>query len=449
MNLLFFILHRSYLILFLWYKHFFRIAASSISFLFTLTLVILFLGIMRPVKNLFTQKLEGSLPGELIKLKPKELARYSNPLALFEEKPDMRFGLVTKQVRSLRKWKEIEKVYATQVLQRPAMSYLKHPLLSGLGGGLKFDLLIQGVDYNLVKPYLFCMKNFRPKWGRQGPGKSKPLIVPLVIPEVYVSIVQVWLSVNHLPMIKMSALNGLDLDIHIGQSIFKRDQAPELKVRGRICGFIPEGIVTAVGAPLGWVERYHRRHGMNRASSSYDQVFLKIKNSKDTPKIKRRAKKLGLISHHQSRKYGEFFKWIEKIDYIFWGIASILIILSGISLVNSFTLLSTEKKYEFGLYLVLGSSPLFIWVMMFIEGALWGLIHSLTSLYIAGFIFETLKENLQFVQMHSELASLNFALSVNEKTGLVMSSVLFIGLSSLVPSILLMRNKIINMIKKD
>ena len=72
--------------MFLWYKHFFRIAASSIAFLITLTLVVLFLGVMRPVKNLFTQKLEGSLPGELIKLKPKELAKHFNPLALFEEK---------------------------------------------------------------------------------------------------------------------------------------------------------------------------------------------------------------------------------------------------------------------------------------------------------------------------------------------------------------------------
>ena len=330
----------------------------------------------------------------------------------------MRFGLVKKQLRSLRSWKEIEKVYVTQVLQRPAMSYLRHPLLSSLGGGLKFDVLIQGVDHNLVKPYLFCMKNFRPKWERRGFDKSKILTVPLVIPEIYVSIAQVWLSVNRLPIIKMSALNGLDIDIHIGQSILKRNQDPELEIRGRICGFIPEGVVTAVGAPLGWVERYHRKQGMNKASSSYDQVFVKIKNSKNTPKIKRKAKKLGLISYNQSRKYGELFKWIEKIDYIFWGIASILIILSGISLVNSFTLLSAEKKYEFGLYLVLGSSPFFIWVMMFIEGAIWGVIHSFTSLYIAEFIFETLKENLQLFQIHSELASLNFTLSTSEENGL-------------------------------
>ena len=433
--------------MFLWYKHFFRIASSSIALLITLILVVLFLGIMRPVKNLFTQKLEGSLPGELIKLKPKELSRYSSPLSLFEEKPDTHFGLKKSQLKSLKRWKELEKTYATQVLQRPAVSYLKHPLLSSLGGGIKFDVLMQGVDYELVKPYLFCMKNFRPK--KTGLSGAETIVVPLVIPEIYVSIAQVWLSVNRFPMIQMKALNGLNIDIHIGQSIFRRNRNSELKITGRICGFIPEGIVTTLGAPLKWVEKYHRRQNMQRASSSYDQVFVKVKNSKDTPFVKKKAKKLGLISHNQSKQYGNLFKWIKKIDYIFWTITSVLLILSGISLVNSFTLLSVEKKYEFGLYLVLGSSPFFIWVMMFIEGAIWGLIHSFASLYIAEFTFNYLKENLQLIQIYPELVSLDFTLSANEKTGLIITSVLFTGLSSLVPSVVLMRNKIIHMVKKD
>ena len=461
MNLIFFILHRAYLIFFLWYKHFLRIAASSVALLITLILVVLFLGVMRPVKDIFARKLTSSLPGELIKLKPKELAKYSSPLALFSERPDIPFGLSKKQLNQLKSWKGVEKVYATQMMQRPALTYLKHPMLSSLGGGLRFDVLMQGVEYDMVKPYLFCMKNFQPKIIKV-PLKTKEtkrvgrlvkkenrLVIPVVIPEVYVSIAQAWLSVNRLPMIQMSALNGLDLEIQIGQSLLQRSQPSELKVTGKICGFIPEGIVTAIGVPLTWVKRYHKREGMKQASSSYDQIFVKIKNSKDTSKIKKRAKKFGLISYNQSKKYGELFKWIEKIDYIFWSVALILLLFSGISLVNSFTLLSTEKKYEFGLYLVLGSSPLFIWVMMFIEGAIWGMIHAFLSLSIAEFIFNYLKENIQFMQIHPELASLSFTLSGSEKTTLFLASVLFTGLSSLVPSMLLMKNKIINMVKKD
>ena len=127
----------------------------------------------------------------------------------------------------------------------------------------------------------------------------------------------------------------------------------------------------------------------------------------------------------------------------------ILLILSGISLVNSFTLLAVEKKYEFGLYLVLGSSPVFITVMMFLEGALWGAIHSIISLGLADVCFNYLKTNLQFIKTYPELAQIKFSLSGTERSLMILFAVLFSGLSSMLPTVLLMYNKTIELIKKD
>ncbi len=449
MSWFFFILHRVYLILFLWYKHFFRIAASSISLLVTLTIVILFLGVMHPIKNLFTQKLEGSLPGEIIKLRPKKLLLNANLLSLFQEKPDTHFGVTKKEILRFKSWKEIQSIDYTQMLQRPILTYLKHPLLTSLGGGLKFDILMQGLNARLVKPYLFCMKNFKPKKKKISETETVT-VIPVVIPDIYVSIAQVWLSVNRLPTIERGALNGLNLDMRVGSSLLQgRSQTKGTKVLGQICGFIPEGIVTTVGAPLSWVTKYHRSQNMKLASDSYDQIFIRVKNSKNVSKIKKKLKKFGLISHTQSKQYSKLFKWIAKIDYIFWFTASILILLSGISLVNSFSLLATEKKYEFGLYLVLGSSPIFIWVMMFFEGVIWGCIHSFLSLKIADLLFGYLKNNLSIVKLYPEWAGIDFSLSSKEIFFLSLGAILFTGLSSMIPSILMMKNKTIDMIKKD
>ena len=450
MSWLFFVLHRGYLILFLWYKHFFRIAASSISFLITLILVVLFLGVMRPIKSLFVQKLEGSLPGELIKLRPKEMSENVNPLSLFQKKPDVHFGVTKKEIRRIQSWKDVQSVHYTQMLQRPVLTYLKHPLLSNLGGGIRFDILIEGVKPSLVKPYLFCMKNFKPQRKKQPDGQMV-VILPVVVPEIYVSIAQVWLSVNQLPMPKMDSFEGIDLNMLVGQSILKRRGEPQESIRviGRVCGFIPEGIISTMGVPIRWVEGYHRSQDMKIAADSYDQIFVRVKNSKNVGKIKKRLKKYNLVSHARSKKYGELFRWISKIDYIFWSTAFILILLSGISLVNSFTLLSTEKRYEFGLYLVLGSSPLFIWVMMFFEGAIWGGIHSFLSFKVADLLFVYLKDNLPFIKLYPELGLINFSVPFQEKFWLVVIAVTFTGLSSMIPSVLLMKNKTINLIKKD
>ena len=449
MSWFFFVLHRTYLIFFLWYKHFFRIAASSISLLITLTLVVLFLGVMRPVKNLFIQKLKGSLPGEMIKLRPKELSGSAHPLSLFQEKPDIHFGVTKKEILRFKSWKEVQSINYTQMLQRPILTYLKHPFLTSLGGGLRFDILMQGITVNLVKPYLFCMKNFKPQKKKISETETIT-VVPIVVPEIYVSIAQVWLSVNRLPMMEMGAFNGLNLDMRVGSSVLSGGSRTEgTKVLGRICGFIPEGIVTTVGAPLSWVTNYHRSQDMQLASDSYDQIFIRVKNSKNVGKIKRKLKKFGLISHTSSKKYGKLFRWIAKIDYIFWITASILIFLSGISLVNSFSLLAIEKKYEFGLYLVLGSSPIFIWVMMFFEGVIWGCIHVVLSLKIAGLLFGYLKNNLSIIKLYPEWAGIDFSLSTQEILWFSLGAILFTGLSSMIPSILMMKNKTIDMVKKD
>ena len=449
MKYFYFIFHRAYLIFFLWYKHFFRIAAASIAFLVTLSLVTLFLGIIRPAKDFFAHKLQGSLPGEIIKVKPRDMSKYSNPLVLFQEKPDVQLGVTLKDIGRIQSWKGTSQVYYSQMMQRPVLAHLKHPFLSSLGGGLKFDVLIQGVHPKLAKSYLFCMKDFRPRKRYDPKLKKTEIIIPMVVPDIYISIAQIWLSINRLPMVNMRSLNGLNLDLTIGKSLVFKGSSDSLKLTGKICGYVPEGIVSTLGVPIKWVRNHHYSNNMRNAANSYDQVFVKVKNPKNISRIKGRLKKMGLSGVSDTRSYNQFSKWVKNIDYIFWISALILLILSGISLVNSFTLLAVEKKYEFGLYLVLGASPVFIPVLMFLEGALWGFIHSILSLGLADICFDYLKTNLSIIKNYPELAQIKFSLSGTEKLFMILFAVLFSGLSSMLPTVLLMYNKTVELIKKD
>ncbi len=451
MDLIRFILRRIYLIFFLWIKHFFRVFISSIGLFITLLIIAFFLGIVRPLKNQLIQKIEEGLPGELIKLKAKSIDDYSNPLLLFQKNHDITYGVTPEQISKIRKWKEVRSVHTTQTLQKPVLTRLRHPFLSSLGGGLRFDVLLQGVSKKLIRPYLRCMKDFKPRtkiYSSEG-KKIREITLPILIPDIYLEIARLWLSLNGLPPIDIKKEKRFELEMVIGSSILKPKSEEVVQVKGKICGFLPEGIVSTVGVPIGWVKNFHKSNEMFHASRSYDQIFVEVKNIKDIQILNKRFNKMGLVYSAKPKKYPGLYNWLSKLDYFFWGIVVVLLVLSGIHLFHYFTLLAVEKKYEFGLYMIFGASPFFIWTIMFLEGGIWGFIHSMLSILGAEFILNYLKGNQAILSLYPNLLHFHFDMSPQEKIYLILGAVFFSGIASMFPSIILMYKKTLSLVRKD
>ena len=452
-----FILRRLYLIIFLWYKHFWRIASASIGLFITLVLVFLFLGVARPLKKQLIQKFESSFPAETVKYIPKSLGDYSNPLLMFTQNKDMLYGISQKQLGFIHKWNEIESIQFSQILQKTVLLNAKHPALESLGGSLRFDILVQGISTEMVKSYLFCMKNFKPLIENDPLYNSMPsnkksikrIVLPMVIPTTYLDIARLWLSLNGFPAIDLKKAGGFELELLIGSSVLKGSSPDPLKVYGKICGFIPEGIVTTVGVPLNWVSNYHTVSDMPKAAFSYDQVFIKLKNIKDANTVHNKLRKYPLIRAGDIKKYANFTSWLKNLDYIFWIIIIIFLILSSIGLINSFALLTLEKKYEFGLYMVFGSSPFFIAFLMFIEGAIWGCLHSFLALFLAQFIVHYIQTNLTEFIFIQEIVQLQFLISTTERIFLILGGTIFAGFASATPVLFIMYKNTLSLVKKD
>jgi len=249
---------------------------------------------------------------------------------------------------------------------------------------------------------------------------------------------------------------GLRLKVRMGESItrIKETNTKSSYIIGEVCGFLPQGIVSIAGAPMKWVRSKHLNSGQKTAANVYDKVFLKTKNPKNRNSLLRKIKKLGLLTAKTGQaQYGRLFDWLDKFDIAVWVAVSLLIFIGAISLSNSFMLLAIEKKYEFGLYLVFGSSPFFLWVLMFLEGAAWGFFHSILALLAA----EGLSNQIQTTLMsffdssvkQNIMPILKFSITNAERVTIIFGSVFLAGMSSLIPALFLTFRKTLRLVKKD
>lgn len=446
-----FIFRRLYLLIYLGRKHFFRSLFSSIGLLLSLVVVITSLGVLRPIKEILISKIESSLPSEIIRVTAPQKNESVNVLSFLNRSVgDRSIGMSSRQVRRLRKIPEVSSLYYSQVLQQPATASLDHSIFKQMG--LRSDIMIQGISPSLVRPYLKCMGSFRPSTVTEN-GK-KMTILPLVVPETYAEIAYAYSMIHNLPVLKPADLIGIRLKINLGDSIIGTRGTVQKTIYGKICGFVPQGLVTALGAPIRWVWSTHRSVDQIKAVNSYDQAFLKVENPKDIDTVRRKVRRMGLDFPKQGRKYNELYTIINRIDVVFWGLAAILMILTVIALGNSFTLLAVEKKYEFGLYLVFGASSVFIWFMMFLEGAFWGFTYSMLSLYISDDFLAWLQKSVQDAPwltsvFEEEWQKIKLQIKPGEKTTIVIATTLITGFASFLPAFLMLGRKTLSLVKKD
>lgn len=448
-SLLRFSMRRFYLIFFIIIKHFWRHFFSSIGLFVTLFIVVLILGALRPMKNMIVRKMEGSLPGEVLRLTPRQFQM--PPLAFFSKQRDIALGISNYKINTMRKWPGVKEVNMTQVLQTPASAKIEHSLLKNMNW--RFDIMLQGASDRLVKPYLKCMRNFRPQKYTDDSGVKMPM-VPLLAPESYADIASAYAMINGLPPVQPESFLGVKIRIFLGRSVMGFQSKNQETIMGKICGFLPAGIVSTVAVPLNWVRSTHKNRNMRRAASHYDQVFVKVSDPKKIPSVVQKAKRMGLLTPKAKKQFNRLYSLLEKADWIFWGIAAVLLLLTSISLINAFTLLANEKKYEFGLYLVFGASPFFLWFIMFIEGAFWGALHGVGSVVAGSFFFPHIFETVKSLPMIANVAgsgdiALKFQLSFAEKTSIILMASLFSGVASLIPAILFLGKRTLTLVKKD
>lgn len=455
MNLVRFLLRRFYLVVFIARKHFVRNALSSVGLFFSLLVVITILGVLDPIKNMIRSKMESSLPPQTLRLVPdlSVVGKGNATWGMFKKEQDNLMHINSRMIERAKNWGQpgdVRSVTATQLLQQPAIGRFEDPILSQLG--FSFDLVLQGVPQKMFRPLMRCKA---PYAGRKTEDKGKEIDeIPVLVPESYLEIMYAYAMINGLPNISAQSLIGLRLRALLGQSIVGTKWAQTEDAFLIVCGFTPPGIVSALGVPLEWVQKKHRERKQVNALNSYDQLFVEISSEKVLPGILKAAKGERLRIPEQSKKFDSILKSLEKLDLIFMVVAVILGALAAIALANSFALLAVQNRYEFGLYLVFGSSMLFLWFLLAIEGALWGFIHSSLAIALSEPALRLLQQHLAELPWltklsTADLAELKLELGTAQRAMIYTAAIGISALASLVPGAIVLGRRTLSLVKKD
>ena len=446
-------LRRIYLFFYLLKKQFFRMFLSSLGLLISLILIFSILGILRPLKKFIIDQFEKNIPANTIVVKAnQEQNKTSSLISLLRKKRDITLGITSEKIDAIKTWDNINKISQTQILQKPILGKFDHPVLSKMG--ISFDILLQGISYDLVSSNLKCMNEFTPSYELTSEGNKVP-VIPLVLPESFAEMAYAYTMMNGLPAVTKKDMIGLRIILNIGQSIMNKSQEESGEPYvGVVCGFVPQNMISVVGAPLDWVRKMHLRDRQYRAANSYDKIYIQVKNANAVNTVIEKLTKYELMATSgNDNTYILINKWLNRMDILLWSFVAILLLISAISLSNSFMILTTQKRYEFGLFLVFGASPIFLWILIFIEGAFWGAFHSTIAYLIADNFSHFLQKSIQAIpwanQFYQGNITFDFTITFAEKWYLITGSILFAGISSLIPAVIMTGRKTLSLVKKD
>lgn len=135
-------------------------------------------------------------------------------------------------------------------------------------------------------------------------------------------------------------------------------------------------------------------------------------------------------------------------------IAVVLGGLAAIALANSFALLAVQNRYEFGLYLVFGSSMFFLWFLLAIEGAMWGFIHSALAIWLSEPALRILQTHLTDIPWFTSLSGtdisqLKLTLSTSQRMLIYTAAIGVSAMASLIPGAIVLGKKTLSLVKKD
>lgn len=417
---------------------------STSGLLVTLFIIISILAVLRPLKHNLVQKITNALPGDVIRVTAKTRRQKINLLGIFSGNHDYRIGVQGGQLRKIREMEGVSDVGFTSILQMPLTGTMDEPFFKNLGA--HSELILQGISYNLAKPYLRCKLPYRNTF------RNGIITVPVLIPESFADIAIAFATMNGLPAFSKKQMIGLKLKFQLGDSIVQQKrQKFIIPVQGVVCGFAPSNVVSVIGVPYSWVNKLHRSRKMRKAANSFDQVFAFVDKNENIEAVTQKIKALHLNVPKPEQNFEQLFSVVKNFDLFFILFALVMGILSLIAMVNSFMLLAYQRKYEFGLYLVFGSSPVFIWLLMILQGLFYGALHSVLAIWLAEDLFFYLRSYFMQYEIFAlvDLQNLTFQLSNLEKFYIVSGSMLVAALSSLLPSLFIMGTKTISLIRRD
>jgi ABC-type lipoprotein release transport system permease subunit len=190
--------------------------------------------------------------------------------------------------------------------------------------------------------------------------------------------------------------------------------------------------------PSSFIANFAQKHrldgGKPKAGFAYMRMYAKVKDIKQLPQITDKLKKMGLRVESRSDISQKTNNAMSIIDAIFLFVGVVVLLLTVISIFNSYMVIAYNSGHEISLKRVIGLSKLHVIFSFVFEAALIGAVFGTIGYFLGQYLTGSLSSNIaEWVPVLKDLiitkpegAELRYAL---------MFSIAVSALSALVPAI--------------
>ena len=209
--------------------------------------------------------------------------------------------------------------------------------------------------------------------------------VPIVAPKAFIDLLNNYFSVIDAPMMNEETLRGLPLQIIVTTPAAGADKNNELSIDAEVHSFTDLFAFMGAVVPSDFILDFARKHrldtGKPRKGYTTVMVYAKVGDVKTLPAVTAKIRAMGLTvesQHDIARKTGEMLRIFDQFSLLIIGA---FLVLTVISIFNSYMNIVYNMSQKFSLKRILGVSKAEIVVTFMLESSIVGLLYGVIGFY--------------------------------------------------------------------
>ncbi len=359
-------------------KNILKALISSFGILFLISFFVVYLSLRDSIKSHIENSLLGKLDINEIVISPgtakksKLLTRASN----------VQGTIPVSTVRRIRSMTELQNVYT--IIKLDYESIVRGEML---GQARRIHMPVLGINRGFFK-------GKDPRWYRFRSGDP----VPVVAPRAFLEILNNYLAIIDAPRLTPATMKGFPLQLIIRTVSGGPEERKEFRINAEIHSFTDIFNFLGVVVPTEYIVKFAREHaedsGTWKKGYRYVMAYGRVKETRDLPAVTARLRKMGLSVESQNEIAEKANRALDIIDEFSLVVIGIFLLLSGISIFNSYLNIVYNRSQKFSLKRVIGASKLGIILGFVIEAAMVGALYGVIGYYTGIFLLKYLSANI-------------------------------------------------------
>ncbi len=359
-------------------KNIVKALLSSFGILFLISFLVFYFSFRDSVKDYIGKKIFGTMAINEIVIHPKPRAGREAFSPRTSKENTIRYW----QARKIRSMKELTRVYS---LVR--MDYTTRVTVTMLGQTKERRLPLFGINRGFFKGEVKNWYSFK--------NRER---LPVIFPQFAMQLLNSYAAQVGIPQFTPASLKGFPGVIKITTA--NENTNKEIRTEKHAVFHAMSSKIDFLGAvvPIEFITAFSRKHrmdsGKRKIGYSYVRMYARVKDIKTLPAVTAKLKKLGLRVESQSDISKKASRAMSIIDSMSIIIAAILLLLTVISIFNSYMVIVYNRSYDISLKRVIGVSKTRIFLTFMLEAALIGVIYGVIGYLLGSSLISYLSENL-------------------------------------------------------